>query len=258
MDVTKKVVIMVTGSHGKPDNHKECERTWIPKLREMGFKVLVALGNTEVQKFGVLTPNDFENYYEFINKNTIQFRTFDSKWGLFDKSIKLPAQWVLNETDYKYYFRIDSDSFVHPQKFKKMLEDNIKDFPDLDYMGCCHPNFGYNPHQNLRRLVCRHGHIAAGCGYMVSRRGMRIALDKMKILQRYEFEIDDWVLGRAMWENGIPLLHDSRICFESNYKKLANDFHNIGIPDISNPESILAIQHYMNGHMEETMKKLKL
>ena len=74
MDVTKKVVIMVTGSYAKPDNHKECEKTWIPLLRKMGFKVLIALGNKEVQKYGVLTPNDFKNYYKFLDENTIEFR----------------------------------------------------------------------------------------------------------------------------------------------------------------------------------------
>ena len=30
--------IMVTGSHRKPDNHKECEKTWIPLLRKMGLR----------------------------------------------------------------------------------------------------------------------------------------------------------------------------------------------------------------------------
>jgi hypothetical protein len=258
MDVTKKVVIMVTGSHTKPDNIKECEATWIPKLRNLGFKVIVALGNIEVEKYGQLTPNDFKNYYEFINENTIQFRTFDTKRGLFDKSIKLPAQWVLEETDYEYYFRIDSDSFVHPYRFKQMLEENFKYFPDVDYMGCCHPWMGWNPHEFKRVFVCKHGHIASGAGYMVSRRGMKVALDKMRVLQPFEFQADDWVLGRAMWENGVPLLHDSRIYFESKHRVLVKDYKGIGVPDISENDSHLAIQHYMNGHMKETMKKLKL
>lgn len=258
MDVTKKVVIMVTGSHIKPDNHKECESTWIPKLRDLGFKVIIALGNTEVESYGQLTLNDFENYYKFLDENTIEFRTFDSKVGLFDKSIKLPAQWVLNETDYEYYFRIDSDSFVHPHRFKKMLEDNLTDYPDIDYMGCCHPWMAWNPHVLQRGFVCRVGHIASGAGYMVSRRAMRIALDKMRVLQPFEFEADDWCLGRAMWENAIPMLHDSRIYFESKHKSLVADWGGYGIPDISEPKSHLAIQHYMNGYMKETIKKLNL
>jgi|TARA_B110000483_G_scaffold142319_1_gene170069 hypothetical protein len=258
MDVTKKVLIMVTGSYAESENYKECEKTWMPLLRKMGFKVLTALGNREVQEYGVLTSNDFENYYKFLGKNTIEFRTFDDKRGLFDKSIKLPAKWILEETDYEYYFRIDSDSFVHPMRFKQMLEDNLKWAPDLDYMGCCHPWMGWNPHRSQRYFICRTGHMAAGCGYLVSRRAMRVAQEKMKLLQPSEFILDDWVLGRAMWENGIQLLHDSRICFESKHKRVIRDYVDVGVPDITEEESHLAIQHYMNGHMMDAIKKLKL
>lgn len=258
MDLTKKIVIMVTGSHSKPDNYKECEATWIPKLRELGFRVIVALGSTDIDETGVLEVNDFDNYYQFLDENTIQFRTFDSKDGLFDKSIKLPAKWVLEETDYEYYFRIDSDSFVHPFRFYFMLEDNFKDFPDIDYMGCCHPWLAWNPHAINRKFICRENHIASGAGYMVSRKAMKIALDKMRIWQPSEFTLDDWVLGRAMWENRIPMLHDSRIYFESKHKLLIDDWNGYGVPDISEKESHLAIQHYMNGHMKETIKKLNL
>jgi hypothetical protein len=52
------------------------------------------------------------------------------------------------------------------------------------------------------------------------------------------------------------VFHDSRILFESKYKQLLNDSNNIGTPDITEPESHLAIQHYMNGYMEEAMVKL--
>jgi len=259
-DVTKEVVIMVTGTTIEPydKNHKECERTWIPKLREMGFKVITVVGNPQLDEVGQMTPQDFENYYNFIDENTIRFNTFDSKDGLFDKSIKLPARWVLEETDYKYYFRIDSDSFVAPNRFKKMLVENFEMFPDVDYMGCCHPWQAWNPNNHIRLSICRPHHFAAGCAYMVSRRAMKVAMEKMRVLQPYEFQADDWVLGRAMWENGIPLLHDSRIYFESKYKRIIADYKGVGIPDISNPKTHLAIQHYMNGHMDETMDKLKL
>jgi hypothetical protein len=125
-------------------------------------------------------------------------------------------------------------------------------------MGCCHPWMGWNPHNPGRHFVCRSGHIASGCGYMVSRRAMRVALEKMRVLQPFEFQADDWILGRAMWQNGIQLLHDSRIYFESKHRTLIKDYGDIGVPDITNRKSHLAIQHYMNGHMEEAIKKLKL
>jgi hypothetical protein len=257
MDITNKVVIMVTGTDIEPfdKNYKECQRTWIPELRKLGFRVIVAVGNPKYNPGGISkTPQDFKDYYKFLDDNTIQFNTFDGPGGVYDKSIYLPIKWVLEKTDYKYYFRIDSDSFVHPHRFKKLLEENLSSFPDVDYMGCCHPWLNWNTHERYRTFICREAHFAAGAGYMVSHRAMKVAYEKMRVMQPPEFGADDWVLGRAMWENGIPLLHDSAIFFESKYKTLIKDYKGIGVPDITDENSHLAIQHYMNGHMEEAME----
>jgi hypothetical protein len=91
---------------------------------------------------------------------------------------------------------------------------------------------------------------------MVSRPAMKVAQQKMRIDEDIDYEIDDWVLGRAMWENQVPLTHDSRIIFESKHNPLADDPYNIGLPYIADPNSHLAIQHYMNGYMEEAMISL--
>ena len=106
-----KLIILVTGTNIKPydKNWKECERTWIPELRKLGFNVMVAIGIPTIS-----------NYY-LIDGDKIYFKAEDTKDGLVDKSIKLPIKWILNETKYEYYFRIDSDSFVAPLRFKKML-----------------------------------------------------------------------------------------------------------------------------------------
>jgi hypothetical protein len=241
-----KIIILVTGTTNKPfdANWKECERTWIPELRKLGYEVKVAIGNPKLK-----------DYYS-IKENIIYFRADDSKFGLYDKSIRIPIIWILAETDYQYYIRIDSDSFVEPKRFDAMIRQNLTEVNDLNYMGCCHPSYGFNPHHHYRLFVCNEGAIASGCMYMVSKRAMITALEYMRITNEDDLKIDDWVLGRAMWENGIELLHDSRIIFESKYKQLADDPYNVGLPDITNPTSHLAIQHYMNGYMEEAMISL--
>ena len=241
------VVIMVTGTTIEPyaENWRECERTWIPELRKIGYRVLIALGNP-----------DLETYYK-IEGDTIWFKAEDTKYGLYDKSIRLPIKWILEETDYKYYFRIDSDSFVAPKRFHLMLNQNLTEYPSIDYMGCCHPYEGWNPFDLFRLWVCKERYIASGCAYMISRNAMKIAQRDMKIVEDpLDYTIDDWVLGRAMWENKIHLFHDSRILFESKYKQLTVAVDNMGLPDISEPESHLAIQHYMNGYMDDAFKKL--
>ena len=41
-----KLVILVCGTNIKPydNNWRECERTWIPELRKLGYNVMVAFG----------------------------------------------------------------------------------------------------------------------------------------------------------------------------------------------------------------------
>ena len=241
-----KIMILVTGTTIAPwdQNWKECESTWIPELRKLGYNVKVAIGDPTL-----------DNYVKEVD-DIVYFAAEDTKMGLFDKSIKLPCKWILEETNYEYYFRIDSDSFVHPQRFDDMLHQNLNN-GSVRYMGCAHPANMTNPFATFTQTVCKEGTIASGCGYMIDRTAMQIALHTMRIVEDpLDYQIDDWVLGRSMWEAGIELLHDSKILFESKYNPLAADPYNIGLPDIADPNSHLAIQHYMNGHMEEAMVNL--
>jgi hypothetical protein len=241
-----KLMIMVTGTTIEPwdQNWKECESTWIPELRKLGYIVMVAIGN----------PN-LETEWK-IDGDMIWFKAEDTKRGLYDKSIRLPIKWILEETNYEYYFRIDSDSFTEPNRFEVMLDENFKEKSDIDYMGCCHPVNYWNPNKPTKFTVCRERYFASGCGYLISKKAMKVALEKMRMVEDVDPEIDDWVLGRAMWENEIPLFHDGRIYFESKYNEIVLDESGVGMPDIADPNSHLAIQHYMNGHMEEAMVSL--
>jgi hypothetical protein len=241
-----KLMIMVTGTTIEPwdQNWKECESTWIPELRKLGYTVMVAIGN----------PN-LETEWK-IDGDMIWFKAEDTKRGLYDKSIRLPIKWILEETNYEYYFRIDSDSFTEPNRFEVMLDENFKEKLDIDYMGCCHPVNYWNPNKPTKFTVCRERYFASGCGYLISKKAMKVALEKMRMVEDVDPEIDDWVLGRAMWENEIPLFHDGRIYFESKYNEIVLDESGVGMPDIGDPNSHLAIQHYMNGHMEEAMVTL--
>ncbi len=244
----KRIVIMVTGTNIEPydKNWKECYNTWIPELKKLGYNVLVALGN----------PN-IENYFELSeDKQIIYFKTSEYKDGLFFKSIYFPVKWVLENTNYDYYLRVDSDSFLEQKRFDNMFRENLETISNIDYMGCCHPHINWNPHLTFRKIIYKPRHFASGCAYFVSRYAMQIAYKTMRVEAQGDLAIDDWVLGRAMWENGIPLIHDSRILFESKYKQLSADPFEIGMPDIAQPASHLAIQHYMHGHMEDAMLKL--
>jgi hypothetical protein len=173
-----KIMILVTGTTIEPyaQNWKECESTWIPELRKLGYNVKVAIGNPKMNKY-VKEMGDI-----------VYFAAEDTKMGLFDKSIRLPCRWILEETNYEYYFRIDSDSFVHPIRFDFMVHENLNNcIPH--YIGCAHPANMTNPYASFRYVVCKEATIASGCGYMISRSAMKVALDKMRIVEDVDYEM---------------------------------------------------------------------
>jgi len=243
-----EIIILVTGSSNHPWdlNYKECQNTWIPLIQKLGYNVKIALGDINI-----------DNYF-IDNGDIIKFKTQDSKIGLVDKSVILPLKWIINETNYKYYFRIDSDSFVHPIRFNNMLNDIIDKY-NPDYLGNCTPYPGFNPNDILTTYIenkDHFSHYASGTAYMISRNIMQIVIDNIRIDNQWELECDDYVLGRTLYENNIKLLHTSYICMESKWKQIVQNNYNIKIPQIELKDSHLAIQHYQNGHMMEILLNL--
>lgn len=241
-----KIIILVTGTIKDPwdKNWKECSSTWIPLLRQLGYCIKVVLGDLEVDNFS-------------DDGDIIRFHACDSKRGLVDKSVVYPMRWILEHTDYEYYMRIDSDSFVHPNRFDAMMEKNILEFTP-DYMGSCIPYPGLNPNIPFTSLMNNTDKLcfASGTAYMISRKVMPKILDKIRVDEDWQYECDDWVLGRAMSENGIKLLHDSSIYIESKWNQIIMNPYELKMPSIEEKDSHLAIQHYQNGHMAEIMLKL--
>jgi len=240
-----KLIILVCGTNIKPydSNWRECERTWIPELKKMGYNVMVSIGLPSL-----------ENYY-LIDGNKIYFKADDEKVGLIDKRLKLPIRWILNETNYEYYMNIDSDSFVHPDRFDFMMEDNFIKYGRVDYMGCSIPVDMWAYEHPLRFLTQECDAYASGCAYLISKKAMIAASEKIVVTRNAEFEFDDLVLSRAMYESDIPLLHDGRILLHSKNRAIF-PYPKEHMPDITNEDSYLAIQHYMNGNMDEAMIKL--
>ena len=245
-----KIIILVTGTNNYPFslNWKECENTWVPMLRELGYTVKISFGD----------PN-LENYYS-DEGDYIKFKTSDGKDGLLDKSIKLPIKWILEHTDYKYYFRIDSDSFVHPKRFDDMLNENIKNFSP-DYMGFMIPVAGLDISQKITKYenlndseITRY---ASGAGYMISRKVMPQIFPKLIATEDNMLGWDDLVLGIAMKSENILLLNETSISPESHQKIIFSNPHNIPIQYIGDKNSFLTIQHYTNGLMNKILQDIK-
>ena len=249
MDIDRsKIIILVTGSMNSPwdSNWKECASTWIPLVRKLGYDVKIAIGDPSITDL-------FSDEGDII-----RFKASDSKSGLVDKSVTLPIRWILDNTDYDYYFRIDSDSFVHPIRFDSLMKRNLIEFSP-DYMGTCLPYPGLDPNCPLTDYIGQKDkfkHFGSGTAYLLSRKVMPDILKSIRIENDWELECDDYVLGRAMHENGVPFLHDSSIHMESKWNVIIMNQHGTKIPEISEKDSHLAIQHYQNGHMVEIMLEL--
>lgn len=239
-----RVLVSVVGTTKSPhhENWIECAKTWVPHLRNLGYKVVVLL-------------SDEKMHYDYVLRGDFLLtKSSDEKMGLFYKKVLSPIKFILDHDDYDYYFAIDSDSFVHPFRFDEMIRRNIYDYKEVDYMGTVIPYNGINPNVWSRFIHLSYSH-ASGCSYMLSRKSMRIVLEEYEKKGEGIFRsecYEDCVVGRILSEKGIPLLSDSRIYMESPYKTIIGNPHNNPIPYIGDESGRhLSIQHYTNGHMEE-------
>jgi hypothetical protein len=246
-----RILISIVGTKNSPhhQNWIECCTTWVPLLRRLGYKVIVLLSEDNISQEYTLR-DDF-----FISKCK------DTKEGLFYKKILNPIKWILESNDFDYYFPIDSDSFVHPLRFEKMLYNNFMEYKNIDYMGCPIPYNSLNPNLSERAIFSNYSH-ASGSAYMISRKSMEYIVEehnnnKDNIFNKNCFE--DCVVGDILLKKQVPLLADTRIYLESKFNVVISNPHELPIPYIGDESGKhLAIQHYLNGHMQEIGNYLDL
>ena len=246
--LNKKVLITITGTWAKTHykNWIECETTWVPKLREKGFEVLYLMSNPYIK-------NGFEKIDNFFFANCK-----DNKEELYLKNHYYISAYFINETDYEYRFHTDNDTFIHPERFITLLDDYVNKTPK-DYVGCVIPYPGFNVNDLNKAEITNPGYYASGgSGFLVSRKSQKHMVSDFNKSNYEHLAYCDKITGEILYKNGIKLFHDSRILFESPYKRAIRDPQKIGCPSIGDKNSFLAVQHYCNGHMVELMNKLDL
>ena len=242
-----RILIGVPGTFNYPHskNWIECESTWIPKLREKGYDVKILLSDPE-QNINYKIKGNF-----FITKNS------DFKDGLYYKNYHYMSEYILSNNQYDYYVKIDSDSFVHPERFDEMISSLfINEFETPDYLGCCVPYRGWNSHDRIFTKIDEGYGFASGTGMMLSRKSLQIILNDFNPSVNTELHFDDKIVGDILRDK-VSLYHDSRILFFSKYDMAeVVDLSPDGPSFISDDNSQLAIQHYCSGHMSEIMYKI--
>lgn len=229
-------------------NYLECIDTWIPLIKEIGYDVIFTSSKTNIEKNYVIEGDFFYSNAE------------DTLENLFYKRVFNIADWFISNEKYSHIFFIDSDSFVDPLKFHKEMVELFTGNTTIDYMGCAIPYQNWNPFDKFTTELSQPNLFAAGCGYMLSKKALTVVRDNFKEEDYINITkgADDWIVGDILYKNGISLIHNNSISCESKWKRILVDPSNVGVPDISDKESHLFLQHYCNNKMREIMDKLEL
>ena len=239
-----------------PERAKECLDTWGKHAKDLGYTVKVLLGN----------PNLYSEYYD--TQDTLWSRAIDwdpksrYKCELFEKTIFYPCKWFLNETDYEYFFITSDDSFINIDKFIPHLKKLIKDYKEVDYMGCCGPWQGWNaniphieyiskPHIEGSRPIYAHG----GPGFLLSRKAAKIIIDNFDVSNYETTYWDDGITADILLNHQVPLLHNGYIFLESPFLSIIQYNDGTFPPYIGDSTgNYLIAQHCVSGKMKEIEK----
>jgi len=268
-ELTNKVIIGIPITFAKSHykNWIECENTWVSLLRAKGFDVIYLGANEELQR-------DYKFQEPFLFSKGIDISTDLSNPGaganFFLKNFVYPSKYILKESSYEYFCRIDSDCFVHPERFINMLIDVLTRFK-VNYMGSHMPflpkwNFNISQQEEVFNLKLPFKHTkykvgyASGSAFIVSRLMMETVLedfysDTPAVTPEFH---DDVYIGYVADRYSIPLLHDTRILPCSPFRQIITPASTQQYPFIANPDSHLAIQHYVSGYMKKIQFMLNL
>jgi hypothetical protein len=224
---------------------EECYNTWGKEFEKLGVDLI----------FLKEDPLQLKNY--IFKDKSLYSRAAIEKEGIFYKYLYYPFEWFIKETKYEYLVIVDSDTFVHPQKFLNRFEFWRDKYPQIELIGSALPIRGWNfmdPH--LQILSKENKYWPSGCLFVVKRSLIN------KFITEFDFDLDeltyhdDYTLGMFCNKRNIPFLHDSSICFQSPTQEahVSNPF-SIPIPFIGSSEgSHLIAQHYLSGQMGEIFK----
>jgi len=272
MEIKKspKVIINITYCF-KPEYMKqvqECLDTWIPLVE---YPTIISVSNMSLDTEYCLVGNQLHckctDYYD-LGSSDINFslkRWYFIKWAVETKQ------------EFDYLFITSSDTFIHPHRFKNLVEEYYKDdsidfagdvWPDIfggqrDYSEevrrFIEPNLYWNiemqPWDNpdMPREHKQKSHAitaGGGSGYILSKRACKIISDNFDTLLHnastsYLGNSDDIHIGDLLRDNNIFLYYDVRF----------NQSRGITIPYIED-SSFVAVQHYRDGDFKMILDKL--
>ena len=221
---------------------QECLNTWGKEAKDKGYNVKILLGDPNLQK-------------EFIDDGDILWsKAIDNNLTeCFQKTVFYPCKWFLENTLYEYFFITDCDTFIRIDKFVENLEFLLKEYKEIDYMGCCTPYRGWNPFHPTYEIITEPGFYASGgSGFLLSRKSAYILINTFLASDyNYDTKWDDLIVGDILFKHKVYLLHNGKHLFFSPFKRVVYPYYE-PTPYIGDSTgNHLIVQHYVDGKMEQ-------
>ena len=228
---------------------QECEKTWIPWMREQGIRVIISIAKPDLSTEYELHGDELWcKCTDELNINFVKKRFFFLKWA---------ATQTFN-----YVLLTSTDVFVHVDRFINMIQSYVSD-SRIVVSGAVNPFLGWNPNKNIQTFCGKdlkewEDLIVAGCGMILSRIGVEEILCNFDIKKADETKYwDDVFFSTAIKEAGFSLHFDSRVTVSSPFGYDKEDVFNLGESYIKEYNSHLAIQHPLDGHLEEVYEYVR-
>lgn len=281
-----KLIIGIRGSLTPPWNERveECFDTWAGIFQDKGYTVKALYGNPELE-------TEYKDEGEVLWSKCHA----DSPKDLFFRTVFIPCKWFLS-TDFEYFYIVDNDTFVHPDRFIGAFEEVLGKYgDDLNYWGGCTPwrNWAFNINYqewitptcffNWRDEIYRDHLGQGGSGFVLSRKAAQAILDNYNPANFPDWDeggyhknsnghtfYDDVIVGRTLiLFSGINLLHDCRFLHISpleNGVTIQGNWEDMPfIGEGFTPANELVAQHYVGKkydderfHMKNIMEHLGL
>lgn len=175
-DAVKDRMIFLFSASRFADRLALCEQTWIKDACEVGLSVVTVRMQDTVD-----APVRYEQGTLYVPRADIP-----ADWHEIQSlphQMKEVLRWALQNTDWKWFFKCDDDTYVSIRRF-------LAYEPKADYIG--------------QRLRPGFGH--GGAGYWLSRRAAEVLVER---LQCYQYGAKDRQVGDILRSSGFPIRHDS-------------------------------------------------
>jgi len=166
-----RILVGILSCHAYPERRQAQRETWLPLL-------------TTDYRYFIGRP------VEAGSESDVVYLDVPDDYDSLPIKVLAMIKWVYDQ-GYDFLMKCDDDTYVRPAELL------VSGFENYDYVGCQFRTTHYHPYT----------FAAGGCGYWLSRRAMKAALDYVPY-NGYRDTSEDREMGKVMYKMGIKAVHD--------------------------------------------------